>query len=168
MYRKLAIPFLAAAVAAQSAELSGRIYDASNATVPKAEVVVRNRDTTAEFKTVTGDAGEYRVAGLPGGQLRTRSAQAWLCQVHAARDQTGRLVDSIGERSACAWRSAGDSASDGAWTGAAAAAGAAAAHSGGRQRATRATAEAGEGVVSGDRARGRARGQRHVEGGDRS
>ena len=67
MYRKLAIPFLAAAAAAQSAELSGRIYDASNATVPKAEVVVRNRDTTAEFKTVTGDAGEYRVARLPGG-----------------------------------------------------------------------------------------------------
>ena len=33
----------------QSAEVSGRIYDASNATVPKAEVVLRNRETAAEY-----------------------------------------------------------------------------------------------------------------------
>ena len=47
------------------AEVSGRIYDASNATVPKAEVVLRNRETAAEFRAVTGDAREYRVDSLP-------------------------------------------------------------------------------------------------------
>ncbi len=67
MLRKIALPFLAAAAAAQSAEVSGRIYDASNAAVPKAEVVLRNRATAAEFKSVTGDAGEYRVESLPSG-----------------------------------------------------------------------------------------------------
>lgn len=67
MLRKFALPFLAAAAAVQSAEVSGRIYDASNATVPKAEVVLRNRETAAEFRAVTGDAGEYRVDSLPSG-----------------------------------------------------------------------------------------------------
>jgi TonB family protein len=67
MYRKLVVPLLAAASAAQSAELSGRVYDASNATVPQAQVVLRSRDTSTEFKTVSGPAGEYRLAGLPGG-----------------------------------------------------------------------------------------------------
>jgi TonB family protein len=67
MFRKLTLPFLAAAAMAQSAELSGRIYDASSATVPTASVVLRSRDTSAEFKTVSGPAGEYRITGLPGG-----------------------------------------------------------------------------------------------------
>ncbi len=67
MYRKLVVPLFAAASLSQSAELSGHIYDASNATVPKAEVVARNRDTSAEFKVATGETGEYRLVGLPGG-----------------------------------------------------------------------------------------------------
>ena len=67
MYRRLIVPLLAAASAAQSAELSGRIYDASNATVPGAEVVVHHRDSAAEFKAVTGGTGDYRLEALPGG-----------------------------------------------------------------------------------------------------
>lgn len=67
MYSKLFVPFLAAAAMAQSAELSGRVYDASNATVPNANVIVRNRETATEFKAVSGGAGEYRLAGLPAG-----------------------------------------------------------------------------------------------------
>lgn len=69
MYRKLMLPLFAAASAAQSAELSGQIYDASNATVPKAQVVARSRGAAppAEFKTESSDDGTYRLAGLPKG-----------------------------------------------------------------------------------------------------
>jgi TonB family protein len=67
MYRKFVLPLFAAAAAAQSAELSGRIYDASNATVPNAQVVLRNQTSAGEFKSVTGPAGEYKLEALPGG-----------------------------------------------------------------------------------------------------
>ncbi len=67
MYRKLFVPLLAAASTAQAAEVYGRVYDASNATVPKAAVVLRDQSTAAEFKATSGPAGEYKLEGLPAG-----------------------------------------------------------------------------------------------------
>jgi TonB family protein len=67
MYRRLSVSLLAGVAALQCAEVSGRVYDPSNATVPKAQVVLRDQATSVEFKTASGPAGEYRVEGLPAG-----------------------------------------------------------------------------------------------------
>ena len=67
MDHKLFAPLLAAASMAQAAEVYGRIYDASNATVPKAAMVLRDQSTAAQFKATSGPAGEYKLEGLPAG-----------------------------------------------------------------------------------------------------
>ena len=47
--------------------LSGTVVDSSGAIIPGANVKVKNNATGIEFDTVTGSAGEFNVASMPGG-----------------------------------------------------------------------------------------------------
>ncbi|MDE1160907.1 MAG: carboxypeptidase regulatory-like domain-containing protein [Acidobacteriaceae bacterium] len=45
----------------------GRVLDPSGAVVPKAQVVMQNKDTNQELRTLTDSHGEYRIDLLPAG-----------------------------------------------------------------------------------------------------
>src|SRR6266850_3680430 len=47
--------------------ISGTVMDSSGAVVPNADVVVKNNETGAEYKTKSGDDGSFVVPGLPVG-----------------------------------------------------------------------------------------------------
>src|SRR5215471_1480220 len=57
---------------AQTAQLSGRVTDASGAVVPATRVTVRSTSTAAERQTETNDLGLYTVPLLPPGTYQIR------------------------------------------------------------------------------------------------
>lgn len=58
-----------------SGNITGTVYDQSGATVPGAQVTIRNDATNAENSTVSTSSGQYRVENLPAGAY-TVTAQA--------------------------------------------------------------------------------------------
>ena len=65
----LVLPFLGSPVLAQrtTASVAGSIVDASGATVPAAQVLLRNLSTGAERTVETNELGIYVVTALPAG-----------------------------------------------------------------------------------------------------
>src|SRR5437870_1217913 len=61
---------LVASSAAQSSfgSLVGNTADATGASIPKAQVMVKNNATSETRTTTTSDAGDYQVLSLPPGQ----------------------------------------------------------------------------------------------------
>src|SRR5579883_2763669 len=60
---------------AGSATITGTVTDASGASVPGAEVTIRNTDTGIERKTQTSDAGLYTAAFLPPGKYEVQAVK---------------------------------------------------------------------------------------------
>ncbi len=60
---------------AGSATITGTVTDASGASVPGAEVTIRNTDTGIERKTQTSEAGLYTAAFLPPGKYEVQAAK---------------------------------------------------------------------------------------------
>src|SRR5215216_6408027 len=50
-----------------TARISGTVADPQGALIPKADVVIKNNETGAEYKLKTSDEGTYVVASLPIG-----------------------------------------------------------------------------------------------------
>ncbi len=71
----LAAPGLANAQSMTQGAISGTVFDATNAAVPKASVLIHNEATGADVKLTAGDSGEYRAPQLtPGSYTVTVSA----------------------------------------------------------------------------------------------
>jgi hypothetical protein len=63
---------LAGSMAAQTADITGRVTDSSNAVVPNCAVVVTNVGTGIERKTSTNESGYYTVPNLLPGAYRVQ------------------------------------------------------------------------------------------------
>jgi hypothetical protein len=68
--RAVALMPLAGALFAQTAQITGRVTDATGAVVPGATVTVTNVATGAERRVVTNETGYYTVPLLPPGEYR--------------------------------------------------------------------------------------------------
>src|SRR5438309_8450775 len=55
------------AAAQYNAAIQGSVVDASGAVVPGATITATNQQTGVSSKTISSDAGVYRIAGLPPG-----------------------------------------------------------------------------------------------------
>ena len=53
-----------------TADVVGTVLDKSGAAVPSAAVVVTNRGTGIEYKSISGADGNYRISLLPAGPYR--------------------------------------------------------------------------------------------------
>jgi hypothetical protein len=70
LFRAVALMPLAGALFAQTAQITGRVTDATGAVVPGATVTVTNVATGAERRVVTNETGYYTVPLLPPGEYR--------------------------------------------------------------------------------------------------
>jgi len=66
------LTFTAVSAFSQTAQLTGRILDASGAAIPGASVAVRNTATTAERSTLSNDSGLYTVLLLQPGSYEVQ------------------------------------------------------------------------------------------------
>ena len=80
MYRFVLLVFLVAGFVTtcfgQSAQITGRVTDASDAVIPEVDVTVTNVDTGIRRETVTNEAGYYTVPLLPRGNYRVNVRMA--------------------------------------------------------------------------------------------
>src|SRR5947209_7823774 len=53
--------------AVTTSRMVGTVSDAQGAVIGKAQVVVKNPDTQAEYKATTNDQGEWTIPSLPAG-----------------------------------------------------------------------------------------------------
>ncbi|MCI0626748.1 MAG: carboxypeptidase-like regulatory domain-containing protein, partial [Acidobacteria bacterium] len=60
--------FTAQAALGQTAQITGRVADSTNAVVPDAKINVRNVETGIENPTSTNESGYYTVPLLPPGR----------------------------------------------------------------------------------------------------
>jgi len=73
-----ALCFLSTATAQYNAAIQGTVTDTSGAVVPGATVTATNQQTGIASKTVSGDAGTYRIPGLiPGNYTVTAEANSF-------------------------------------------------------------------------------------------
>ena len=72
-----------------TASISGFVKDASNSSVPNANVAIKNEATGAERKAVTNDSGYYIVSNLPPGMYTVRAEAPGF----RANEKTGLKLD---------------------------------------------------------------------------
>jgi len=73
-----------AMLSAQTASLTGRITDQTNATVPDAAVKLVNTSTGAESKSVTNGEGYFLIPSLPPGEYRVQVEKSGFKSVRSA------------------------------------------------------------------------------------
>jgi hypothetical protein len=86
--------------------LTGVVKDATGAVVPKAEIVLTNIETGVETKTVTTDAGVYRIPYVPPGKYRVaasltgfKTAVQQNVEIHVTGSVTVDFVMEVGQLS---------------------------------------------------------------------